>query len=347
MPLPAAVRRAVADDPGAEVSAIVRFACRADQPWAPAGHVVAWDQVVLRPARRHTASGRTATRTSRRRSPRSSTRRAAGWSSSDADGVALLVDPVELSLWRAAIDNDGLKLLGGGIPRLEGRRLPRWLALGIDRLEVGRVRVERPRRGRWIVERELRGADPSCVVTQFQRIDIDSTGITFTETVRLPPELEDLPRVGTTFSVGAAFDRVRWFGRGPHECYPDRQSSAMAAVWEGGIDRLPYLVPQEFGLRTDCRWFALEAPALRLGLRVEGVDRLLHCSATHHRDADLYAAADQTELTPRPEVIVHADAGHRGVGTASCGPDTLREYRLGAGTWSWRWRLSPFRLGPG
>ena len=182
-----------------------------------------------------------------------------------ADGVALLVDPVELSLWRAAIDNDGLKLLGGGIPRLDGRRLPRWLALGIDRLEVGRVRVERPRRGRWIVERELRGAHPSCVVTHFQRIDIDSTGITFTETVRLPTELDDLPRVGTTFSVGAAFDRVRWFGRGPHECYPDRQSSAMAAVWDGGIDRLPYLVPQEFGLRTDCRWFALEAPGWASG----------------------------------------------------------------------------------
>jgi beta-galactosidase len=263
-----------------------------------------------------------------------------------ADGVALLVDPVELSLWRAAIDNDGLKLLGGGIPRLDGRRLPRWLALGIDRLEVGRVRVERPRRGRWIVERELRGAHPSCVVTHFQRIDIDSTGITFTETVRLPTELDDLPRVGTTFSVGGAFDRVRWFGRGPHECYPDRQSSAMAAVWDGGIDRLPYLVPQEFGLRTECRWFALEAPQLGLGLRVEGVDRLLHCSATHHRDADLYAAADQTELTARPEVIVHADAGHRGVGTASCGPDTLREHRLSAGTWSWRWRLSPYRLSP-
>jgi beta-galactosidase len=118
----------------------------------------------------------------------------------------------------------------------------------------------------------------------------------------------------------------------------------MAAVWERGIDRLPYLVPQEFGLRTECRWFALEAPALGLGLRVEGVDRLLHCSANHHRDADLYAAADQTELTARPEVVVHADAGHRGVGTASRGPDTLRDYRLRCGNLRWRWRLSPFRL---
>ncbi|HEX6786634.1 MAG TPA: glycoside hydrolase family 2 TIM barrel-domain containing protein, partial [Acidimicrobiales bacterium] len=297
VPVPAGVRSAAADDPGAEISAIVRFACRTDQPWAPAGHVVAWDQVVLREA----------TRRPRR------TRRAAGRDDvtlalsaavdPDAgrvvelrvDDVALLVDPVELSLWRAPIDNDGLKLLGGGTPRLEGRRLPRWLALGLDRLEAGRVRVERPQRGRWIVERVLHGAHPACVVAHFQRIDVDSTGITFTETVRLPPELDDVPRLGTTFSVGAVFDRVRWFGRGPHECYPDRQSSAMAAVWDGGIDRLPYLVPQEFGLRTDCRWFALEAPALGLGLRLEGVDRWLHCSATHHRDADLYVAADQTE----------------------------------------------------
>jgi len=77
VPLPSAVRRAVADDPGAEVSAIVRFACRADQPWAPAGHLVAWDEIVLRPARRtwRRSSCRSACRrwtTSRRSIPRRS-----------------------------------------------------------------------------------------------------------------------------------------------------------------------------------------------------------------------------------------------------------------------------------
>ena len=109
------------------------------QPWAPAGHVVAWDQIVLRPRPATAASG--GRRRGRARAGRSTAvvdPEGGRLVELHADGVPLLVDPVELSLWRAAIDNDGLKLLGGGIPHLEGRRLPRWLALGIDRLEVGR-----------------------------------------------------------------------------------------------------------------------------------------------------------------------------------------------------------------
>jgi beta-galactosidase len=42
---------------------------------------------------------------------------------------------------------------------------------------------------------------------------------------------------------------------------------------------------------------------------------------------------------PRPYVTVHLDAAHRGVGTASCGPDTLSAYRVGPGTHRWSWTL--------
>ena len=44
----------------------------------------------------------------------------------------------------------------------------------------------------------------------------------------------------------------------------------------------------------------------------------------------------------RPETIVHLDAAHRGVGTASCGPDTLPGYLVGPGTYRWSWTLMPF-----
>ena len=43
--------------------------------------------------------------------------------------------------------------------------------------------------------------------------------------------------------------------------------------------------------------------------------------------------------SPVAETIVHLDAAHRGLGTASCGPDTLPEYRLGPGTYRWAWTL--------
>ena len=52
-----------------------------------------------------------------------------------------------------------------------------------------------------------------------------------------------------------------------------------------------------------------------------------------HLAADLHAAHDQTELVRRGFLTVHLDAAHRGLGTASCGPDTLPQYRVGPGTY--------------
>ena len=64
-------------------------------------------------------------------------------------------------------------------------------------------------------------------------------------------------------------------------------------------------------------------------------------SALHHRPADLAAATHEDELTPRAETYVHLDAAHRGLGTASCGPDTLPGYLVGPGTYHWAWTLRP------
>jgi hypothetical protein len=65
-------------------------------------------------------------------------------------------------------------------------------------------------------------------------------------------------------------------------------------------------------------------------------------SASHFTDDDLWRARDLTELTPRAETFVHFDVAHRGLGTLSCGPDTLPRYRVAPGRHSWSWRLRPF-----
>ena len=54
------------------------------------------------------------------------------------------------------------------------------------------------------------------------------------------------------------------------------------------------------------------------------------------------AATHDVELTPRPETIVTIDVAHRGLGTASCGPDTLDRYKIGPGTYRWSWSITPF-----
>ena len=99
-------------------------------------------------------------------------------------------------------------------------------------------------------------------------------------------------------------------------------------------------MPQEFGLRTDCRWFEFVDPAGRT-VRLDVVrPASLHVSATHSSVHDLYEARTATELHPRPELFVHVDVAHRGLGTASCGPDVLPQYKLAPGTYEFAYRLT-------
>src|SRR5690606_20484212 len=150
------------------------------------------------------------------------------------------------------------------------------------------------------------------------RVDEGADGTRFAHVVDVPAELSDLARVGVTFHVDPRFDRIRWLGRGPHENYPDRNRAAMIGVWEAPIDELPYLVPQEFGLRTDCRWLELIDRASGERLRFDEFSAPLHCSVTRYDDAELHRARTAIDAVPADHLVVHLDVAHRGLGTASC-----------------------------
>ncbi|NND75908.1 MAG: beta-galatosidase, partial [Ilumatobacter sp.] len=129
--------------------------------------------------------------------------------------------------------------------------------------------------------------------------------------------------------------------RGPLENYPDRNRGAMLGTWRSAIDDPPYLVPQEFGLRTDCRWIEFTRSATGEVVRLDVLEPTsLHVSATRFTSQDLYAAAHETDLRQRKSLVVHADVAHRGIGTASCGPDILDAYRVPTGRHSFSYRLS-------
>jgi beta-galactosidase len=288
---------------GDEAHLSIRWHSRHATWFAPKGHLVAWDQVELRAAARPKDV----------QIGRSSTTKAA------IDD--LLVLPVELALWRAATDNDGFKLMPALRERLGvgGQVLWRWLEAGLPETSADEL------------------VDHRC-----QRIVSDNgRAVEYRHRVHVPDALVDLPRVGVRFSLPGRFRDLRWFGRGPHESYPDRNASAMLGQWAGAPDLPPYLVPQEFGLRTDTRWLECTDPLSGETLRVDVLQPVaLHISATNYRAEDLYACANQADLWPRDELVVHLDVAHRGLGTASCGPDVLPQYRLAAGDYKFAYRLT-------
>jgi non-ribosomal peptide synthetase component F len=139
----------------------------------------------------------------------------------------------------------------------------------------------------------------------------------------------------------AGLDQVAWFGTGPHETYPDRKRGGLIGTWDATVSDqyVPYIRPQENGGHADVRWLEVtRAPNEAIAVRIE-LDEPRQVSVTHLRAADLAAVTHDVDVVPVVETIVHIDAAHRGLGTASCGPDTLPEYRLAPGTYRWGWTI--------
>ena len=162
--------------------------------------------------------------------------------------------------------------------------------------------------------------------------------------VVLAADYADLPRVGVRLDLVPGLRRLVYFGRGPFENYSDRKTAADLGVWENTVagEYVDYVMPQEHGHHTDVRWLELSGPASAkrpATLRVEAAGAL-EFNASHFTAEDLYAARHTTDLKARPDTILYLDAAQRGLGTASCGPDTLSRYRLAAGRHAFGFVLS-------
>ena len=241
----------------------------------------------------------------------------------------LLAAGPRLSLWRAPTDNDRIAGLGH-----------QWATWGLDRLTREDVRIETDG-PRTVVRSTVRTGAGIAVAHEQVITAFADGGIQVDETAEIPAELADLPRVGTVLETVTDLESVTWFGTGPVETYPDRKRGGAIGRWDSTVtDQLvPYVRPQENGGHADVRWLELRDGS-GAGLRIT-LDVPRQVSVSHVRAAALDIATHDVEVEPAPEGIVHLDAQHRGVGTASCGPDTLERYKVRPGTFRWSWTLEP------
>ena len=306
---------------GRELWLTLRFRTAAALGWAPAGFEVCWAQLSLGPG---PGSARPA-------DPRV-----------DVDGTVALDDAgllvhellaasPRLCLWRAPTDNDRIV----GLAAL-------WHDWGVDRL-TRTVRSVARLAGETIVESD-EATPGGIVVAHRQRLQaLAGGGVRVEETVVIPDELADLARVGVVMEAVPGLEKTEWFGRGPVETYPDRWRAGAVARWRSTVaqEYVPYVRPQENGGHAGVRWLELSDGDGR-GFRLE-TDEPRQASALHFRAKDLATARHDVELAPRPETEIHLDAAHRGLGIASCGPDTLPQYLVGPGTYRWSWAILPLR----
>jgi beta-galactosidase len=165
--------------------------------------------------------------------------------------------------------------------------------------------------------------------------------LTISNHVELGADMQDPPRIGVELALPEGLEALTWYGRGPWENYSDRNAGAPVAVYSSTVAEqyVPYVMPQENGAKTGVRWLRISDGEGR-GVEVAG-EPTLSFTASHYSANDLYAARHTTDLQPRAEVLLALDAAQRGLGTASCGPDTLDQYRLLEREYQFTYRLRP------
>nr|WP_299074469.1 glycoside hydrolase family 2 TIM barrel-domain containing protein [uncultured Allomuricauda sp.] len=149
--------------------------------------------------------------------------------------------------------------------------------------------------------------NPSGIITVKNTLkDIDS-------------QLPHMQRFGNNLILKDEYQNVQWFGRGPHENYNDRNTSALVGLYKASVNDLyfPYIRPQENGYRTDNRWISFTNDKGN-GIKIVG-DELLSFSAHHQYNQDFDAGEEKqqrhtTDIKKRDLVNINIDHKQTGVG---------------------------------
>ncbi len=251
-------------------------------------------------------------------------------------GVDLLTRGPRLNVWRAPTDNDV-------------NIAQAWLAAGLDRLvpSVRRCALVKsePRAIVLEVETVLGAYSRRPALASTQRYTVYGSGDVLIETrVRPLGPLPVLPRLGLQLRLPRSLDRLAWYGRGPHECYADRQASALVGVYSGRVrdQYVPYIRPQDYGNKTEVRWAALtDARGLGLLALAPQEGALLQVSAQEFSTEDLTRARHTYELASCGEIVWNLDHLQAGLGSNSCGPGPLPQYLIQPTARAFSLRLRP------
>lgn len=236
-----------------------------------------------------------------------------------ADGRPVIASGPRLNLWRAPTDNDA--------KRMEAL----WREVGLDTLEETSADVSVTRLEPQSVRvTATRATSVSGISVEYRTTIYGSGDVVLEYRVAVAETLPPLPRVGVVMMLPEECRVLTWYGRGPHENYVDRKEGAALGVYTANVDALvvPYIMPQEYGNRTDVRWAALRDPE-GPGLLVAGMETF-EISAHPYALSDLDEAKHTFELEPADRVFLYVDLAQSGLGSASCGPGVLPKYELTA-----------------
>ena len=157
-------------------------------------------------------------------------------------------------------------------------------------------------------------------------------------------EFPDLPRFGVRMFLDKKLSAARYFGMGPQESYCDKHQSASHGLYQANVDDLheDYIRPQENGSHYDCEYVELNNS--RYGI-VVSAENAFSFNASYYTQEELEEKTHNYELTESDSVVFCVDYALNGIGSNSCGPVVLEQYRFDDVLFRFQFTLIPYIKG--
>ena len=237
------------------------------------------------------------------------------------EGKDMLSSPIKFNFWRAPTDND-----------INMTR--HWQTFGINDLQYDCRSCEK-----------VSGNDSETVIksvftvaqkqsSPFARITLhitfNSLGEILYETkVSIEKPVEHIPRFGLEIVMPEGNERLKYFGKGPHDAYSDKQLSSYVGLFSTTVsDNFEhYIKPQENGAHIGTR-HGFAGSETGHGLMFTRFDRndTFYFNAMHYSAMDLTTTSHDHLLKERKETYVYIDFKMNGIGSNSCGPIPFEQY---------------------
>ncbi|UOQ85139.1 glycoside hydrolase family 2 TIM barrel-domain containing protein [Gracilibacillus salinarum] len=249
-----------------------------------------------------------------------------------ADDTEYLKQPITPNYWRAMTDNDrGAKF---------DEKSVEWRQASLER-HLKDVTISEDGVG-VVVETSFYLATATVsYVKLIYRID-PSGKVEIEHQLQPGEEASDIPEIGLRFEMDQSFDTIKWYGKGPHETYWDRQHSGKVAIHEAKIaDQLePYLKPQESGNKCGVRWSEIVNGEGK-GWKISG-EPVVEVNAIPYTPFELEEASHHYKLPSTDKVSIRVNGWQTGVGgDDSWGQHVHPEYRLFTNrTYSYKFTLT-------
>ena len=264
----------------------------------------------------------------------------------------LLLKGPEPDFWRPPTDNDyGYNM---------DKKLAIWKKAG-ERMKVTGADIRQPGMGKVVLvfRYDILGTEGEKIAGYSSTYTILGSAdvIISNSFAKLSGSLPEIPRMGMQMQLPVEFANLKWYGRGPHENYVDRKTSADVGLYESTVadQYVPYIRPQENGYKTDTRWLSLTDDN-GTGILVSG--NPLFCFAalnnihddfespkgklSQYRKDAKSANTHTNDVKPRDLVNLNIDLGQMGVGgDDSWGAEIHKQYRLLGNKYEYSFRMRP------